>query len=80
MNAVDIPKTAIITLFGIYEFLRMLFGLKNAAQSIQCLIDAVYQDLKSVLCIWTTFLWLARIAHCIKTISVSSFGAYRIMD
>ncbi|CAE1265056.1 unnamed protein product [Acanthosepion pharaonis] len=35
----DIPKTAITTPFGLFEFLRMPFGLRNAAQSFQRLID-----------------------------------------
>ena len=28
----DIQKTVIITLFGLFEFLKMPFGLKNTAQ------------------------------------------------
>ena len=44
----DIPKSAICTPFGNFEFLRMNFGMKNASQSFQRLIDEVTRKLPFV--------------------------------
>ena len=41
----DIPKTAITTPFGLFEFTVMTFGLRNAAQTFQRFIDEVLQGL-----------------------------------
>ena len=46
--AEDVPKTAIAMPFGLFEFLRMPFGLKTAAQTFQRLMDSVTAQLSGV--------------------------------
>lgn len=41
----DVHKTAVTTLFGLFEFLRMPFGLRNAAQMFQRFMDEALQGL-----------------------------------
>jgi hypothetical protein len=48
MHPGDIPKTAIATLFRLFEFLRMTFGLRNAGNTFQRLMDRILAGLDFV--------------------------------
>ena len=48
VRAEDVPKTAIATPFGLFEFTRMPFSLKNSAQTFQRLMDNVTSKLDGV--------------------------------
>jgi hypothetical protein len=43
--AANILKTAIITLFGLFEYIYMPFGLRNSAQAFQRLMDNLFRGL-----------------------------------
>ena len=44
-EAADIPMTAIITPFGLFEFLFFPFGLQNTAQTFQRMMDRIFGEL-----------------------------------
>ncbi len=50
MAAHNIAKTAIITPFGLFEYLFMPFGLHNAAQTFQRCMDGLFKQLPFMFC------------------------------
>jgi hypothetical protein len=48
--AADIAKTAVVTPFGLFEFVRMTFGLKNAGMTFNGLMDRIFFNLPYSFC------------------------------
>jgi len=46
----DIPKTAIITPFGLFEFLFTPYGMKNSGATFQRFIDSIFFNVPNVYC------------------------------
>ena len=59
----DQPKTAISTPFGLYQFRRMPFGLRNAGATFQRLMDSIFQDFDFV------FIYLDDVLIASKTVA-----------
>ena len=53
-----VHKTAVTTPFGLFEFVRMPFGLRNAAQTFQWFMDQVFRAL-DFCCVYTDDLLVA---------------------
>ena len=45
MNKDDIQKMAIMTMSGMFKFLRLPFGLRNARNTFQRMMDQILGDL-----------------------------------
>lgn len=56
VSAEDIPKTAITTPFGMFEFPFMTFGLRNAGQTFQRFVDEITRGLDFCYCYLDDFL------------------------
>jgi hypothetical protein len=54
----DMQKTAVITPFGLFKFLQMPFGLRNAGSSFQRMMDRVLAGLQFAYC-YLDDLWIA---------------------
>jgi cleavage and polyadenylation specificity factor subunit 1 len=43
--AEDVAKTAVVTPFSLFKFIRMRFGLKNVGMTFHCMMDRIFADI-----------------------------------
>jgi hypothetical protein len=58
VSAADIPKTAIIPPFALFEYLFTIFGLSDAVQTFERMMDHTIDGLEGCLHTWTTLVWV----------------------
>jgi hypothetical protein len=68
MAAQDVAKTAIITPFGLFEYLFMPFGLRDATQTFQRFMDSLFKHLPFVFC------YLINPAKCVFAAAMEFLG------
>lgn len=61
VNPADVCKTAIATPFGLFEYLRMTYGLRNAGPTFQRHVDRTIKDCEQA------FAWVDDLLICSKT-------------
>ena len=64
----DVHKTAVTTPFGLFNFTRTLFGLRNSGQTFQRFIDHVTRGLDFVFVFWMTYWQPVQIIKRIRNI------------
>ncbi len=72
MQAADIKNTAIITPFGLFEYTRMLSGLRNSGQTFQQMWTGSSPAWRGCFATSTIYWW----PHLTMSLITTAFGSY----